>query len=368
MKFLLIILFITNVSLFSQNNSTESLIVVHYDEGSKAGLMQLIYKYNFVNNVFAGREELLTVVGRKGDKDYIRCDKGSNTLYKDRYLISSIGNIIDLQERKVIYDGSAKLVRCSNDSIIFYTNDIFKGKYYSYFDLKTNTYSEIKSLTFKALLGKDVEFDRRVVPYKLEYFPKNSPKVTLMNDAGHGSVMAGKSRLDIPLYWIDDNTFLFPNMKVSDLEGNIVKYNLITKTSKELGKFNSLSSTASEYKFSRGLNSMVEFYFKDKLYMINPTKETMLISNYKEVDGNFAVEVEAKANGRAVFFKGKDAGRNHFQLTNFKSTPNYAAIVKEIVMGDESYQQGLSVYNVHQMKWENIDAEEIASLVGWIKQ
>lgn len=368
MRFLLHILLICHVFVFAQNNTSESLIVVHYDESGKTGLVQLIYKYNFINNVYAGREELLSVIGRKGDKDYIRCDKGTNTLYKDRYLISSIGNIIDLQEKKVIYDGSAKLVRCSNDSIIYYTNDIFKGKYYSYFDLKTNTFSEIKSLTFKILLGKDVEFDRRTVPYKLEYFPKASPKVTLMQDAGHGSVMAGKARLDIPLYWIDDNTFLFPNMKVSDLEGSIVKYNLITKTSKELGSFNSLSTTTSAYQLTKGLNGAVEFYFKDKLYIINPIKETMLMSNYKEVDGSFSIEVDAKSNGRAVFYKGKDAGRNHFQLNNFKSTSNFAAIVKEIVMGDESYQQGLAVYNVNKNKWENIDAEEVAALVGWIKQ
>ena len=45
------------------------------------------------------------------------------------------------------------------------------------FDLKTNTYSEIKSLTFKAIIGQAVEFDRRTSPYKLEYFPVGKPKV-----------------------------------------------------------------------------------------------------------------------------------------------------------------------------------------------
>jgi len=37
-------------------------------------------------------------------------------------------------------------------------------------------------------------------------------------------------------------------------------------------------------------------------------------------------------------------------------------------MGDEAYQQGLSVFNVSKMKWENIDAEDVASLIGWIKK
>ena len=86
------------------------------------------------------------------------------------------------------------------------------------------------------------------------------------------------------------------------------------------------------------------------------------------MDNNFSVEVLPKSTGRAIFYKGKETGKNHFDLKNFKASANYAAIVKEIVMGDESYQQGLAVYNVAKGKWENIDAEDVASLVGWIKK
>lgn len=353
---------------FAQNNTGESLIVIHYDEGNKANLGQLIYRYNFVNNVYAGREQIMAVAGKKNSKDYIRCDVGQNTLYKDRYLISGIGNVIDLKEKKVLYDGSAKLVRCSNDSIIFFTNDIFKGKFYSYFNLKTNIYSEIKSLTFKAIVGQDVEFDRTKSPYKLLYYPQNKPKVVLMEDAGHGGVSSKAPKADIPIYWVDQNTFIFPNIKITDLEGSIVKYNLETKTSKVIGTFNSTANVPATYQLVNSVDCYIEFYFKNKLYCINPAKETMLLSNYKEIDKNFSVEVEPKSTGRAVYYKGKEIGRNHFDMKNFKTSSNYAALVKEIIMGDESYQQGMSVYNVTKAKWETIDGEEVVSLVGWIKQ
>jgi hypothetical protein len=351
----------------AQNNTDESLIVVHYDQANKENVMQLIYRYNFVNNEYVGREQIIAVEGRKNAKDYVRCDKGENTLYRDRYLISGTGNIIDLKEKKLLHDGCAKLVRCSNDSIIFIVNDVFKGKYYSYFDLKTNTYSEIKSLTFKAILGQHVEFDRKSSPYKLEYFPTGKEKSILMEDAGHGGVSSVDEKVNIPLYWIDENTFLFPYIKIPDLEGSIIKYNLLTKTAKALGTFNSLSKMPATYILVKGYNSYIEFYFKEKLFLINPVKETMLISNYKEVDANFAVEVEAKAKGRAIFYKGKEIGRNHFELNTFKTSVNYAAFLKEVVMGDESYQQGLSVYIVASGKWQNIVTIDIASVVGWIK-
>ncbi len=368
MRYLLHILLLCSVFGFAQNNTGESLIVIHYDEGNKANLGQLIYRYNFVNNVYAGREQIMAVAGKKNSKDYIRCDVGQNTLYKDRYLISGIGNVIDLKEKKVLYDGSAKLVRCSNDSIIFFTNDIFKGKFYSYFNLKTNTYSEIKSLTFKAIVGQDVEFDRTKSPYKLLYYPQNKPKVVLMEDAGHGGVSSKAPKADIPIYWVDQNTFIFPNIKITDLEGSIVKYNLETKTSKVIGTFNSTANVPATYQLVNSVDCYIEFYFKNKLYCINPAKETMLLSNYKEIDKNFSVEVEPKSTGRAVYYKGKEIGRNHFDMKNFKTSSNYAALVKEIIMGDESYQQGMSVYNVTKAKWETIDGEEVVSLVGWIKQ
>ena len=354
---------------FSQTTSDESLIVVHYDKEGKTELRQLIYRYNFINNIYTGREQIMAVVGRKNNKDYVRCDIGINTLYKDRYLITGIGNIIDLQEKKVIHDGTAKLVRCSNDSIIFYTNDAFKGKFYSYFNLKTNSYAEIKSLAFKLIYGQDVEFDRSSIPYKLYYYPQNKPKVLLMEDAGHEN-FSGKNNADgIPIYWIDDDSFLFPNVKMANLEGTVIKYTISTKTIKEIGPFKSSAQIPVFYKFVKGYaKNQVEFYFKDELYIINPVVETMLFSHYTEIDDSFSVEVHSKSTGRNVYYKAIDIGKKHFELINFKTSSNYAGIVKEIRMGDESYQQGIEVYNITKKKWESIDSEDVAALVGWIKK
>jgi len=367
LKFLAYIFIFISLAGLSQSG-TESLIVIHYDPSKKAELGQFIYRYNYVNNVYAGREKIMSVTGRKNDKDYVRCDKGDNVLYKDRYLISGLGNVIDLKEKKVLHDGTATLVRCSNDSIIFFTNDVFKGKFYSYFDLKTNTYEEIKSLTFKPIVGQDVEFDRSKSPYKLYYYPQNKAKVLLMEDAGHGGVSSTQKLAAIPIYWLDNSTFLFPNIKITNLEGSIVKYNLTTQSAKEIGKFNSTSNVPVNFKIQKANgNLLIEYYFKDKYYLVNPVKETMLQSNYKEIDSNFSIEIEQKATGRGIWYKGKEIGKDHFDLKNFKSSANYAAIVKEIVMGDESYQQGMSIYNVYKSKWESVDGEEVACLIGWIK-
>ena len=57
--------------------------------------------YHFLNGHYTGREEILTVSGKKDGKDNIRTDLGINTLYKNRYLITGIGNIIDLKDSTI---------------------------------------------------------------------------------------------------------------------------------------------------------------------------------------------------------------------------------------------------------------------------
>ncbi|MCW3077394.1 MAG: hypothetical protein JWO32_2003, partial [Bacteroidetes bacterium] len=88
------------------------LIVVHVVPEGKTEFKQKIYNYHFLNGRFTGREELLVVSGKKDGKDYIRTDIGNTTLYNNRYFITGIGNIIDLKEKKVLFDGRANLVRC----------------------------------------------------------------------------------------------------------------------------------------------------------------------------------------------------------------------------------------------------------------
>ena len=196
--FILSFLMFSFLNGFSQDAAPKhGLIVVHVETPIKAEFKQKIYNYHFLNGHFTGREEIITVNGKQGGKDYIRTDIGICSIYKDRYMITGIGNIIDLKEKKVLFDGRAQLVRCSNDSAIFYTNDFAKGKFYSVYNFKTNTYGEVKSLTFKAKIGQDVEYDKTTAPFKLNLYPPNKPKIELVKDAGYAQILSDGKTLDL---------------------------------------------------------------------------------------------------------------------------------------------------------------------------
>ena len=62
------------------------------------------------------------------------------------------------------------------------------------------------------------------------------------------------------------------------------------------------------------------------------------------------------------------SGKQALRLEKFKASDNYAALLREVVMGEETYQQGIAVYSTALMKWESIDGEEVAAMVGWLKK
>lgn len=368
--FLCVFTFICNRTSFSQNTSY-SLIVVHYDPASKGEFKQLVYSYRFLNGHYQGREELMSFKGRvkegKTEKDYIRTDLGTNILYKNRYLITGVGNIIDLKERKILFDQKANLVRCSNDSAIYYTNDAFKGKYYSVYNFTTNKFSEVKSLTFKAIQGQDIEFDRSAQPYKLNFYPVDKPKIVLSADAGYGQTTTDLKKTDISVWWLDKNTFVYPSFNKENTEITFVKVSIDSKVSAPVGKAG-IKQQNEQPGFTKIGPKQAQYNFGEKKFLVDVEKNTVTEMLYTNPENGFSVECKTNPYGHVIKLNGKEVGKYHFQIKNIRTEQNIAAIVKELVVGTESYQQGLSVWNNSKQAWQSVDAEEVIALIGWLKE
>jgi hypothetical protein len=367
---LLLITFFCKTKSFAQNVSY-TLIVVHYDPASKGEFKQLVYGYRFLNGHFQGRDELITFKGRvkegKTEKDYIRTDLGTNILYKNRYLITGIGNIIDLKEKKVLFDQKANLVRCSNDSAIYYTNDAFKGKFYSVYNFTTNKYAEVKSLTFKAVAGQDIEFDRSAQPYKLNFYPVDKPKIVLSTDAGYGQTNTESKRNDISVWWLDKNSFVYPNFNKDNTEITFVKVSIDTKASVPVGKA-SIKQQNEQPSFTKISKTQAQYNFGEKKFIVDVEKNTVTELQFTNPENGFSVECKTQPYGHIIKYNGKEVAKQHFQIKNLRTEQNIAVIVKELVVGTESYQQGLSVWNHSKQAWQSVDAEEVVALIGWIKE
>jgi hypothetical protein len=367
-KLLHFILLLFVATPFFSQEVKQGLIVVHFDPGGKAEFKQKIMTYHFLNGHYTGREEILTVSGKKDGKDNIRTDLGINTLYNNRYLLTGIGNIIDLKDKKVLFDGRANLIRCSNDSAIFYTNDVFKGKYYSVYNFKTNQYGEVKNLLFKPKVGQDIEFDKTTAPFKINLYPQNKPKVLLVADAGYGQQGTKENRVpDPPMYWIDNVNFVYSNFNKDNTEISFFKVNVESKSNSLIGKV-AVKPESQIAQVQKASNTQAIFFFGSKQILIDIAANTVTDLQFTKADHGFSFECKTNSYGHIVKLNDKDVGKYHFQPKNFKTETNIASIVKELVVGSESYQQGMAVWNFNKQGWESVDSEDVLTLVGWIKE
>lgn len=346
----------------------QNLIVVHIDPSAKTQFKQRIFSYKFLNGSFVGTEELLSVPGRREGKDYIRIDIGRSTIYKNRYLITGIGNIIDLVEKKVLVDGRAQLIKCENDSAVFYTNDIFKGKFYSVYDFKKQEYSEVKDLLFKPRLGKDVEFDKTTTPFKINYYPQGGAKVTVCEDAGYGQIgTKGGHVPDPPIYWIDNNTFIYPKFNKENTEVSFYKIGITLKESMLLGKVAIAPEAIPSEIYKLGEHQAL-MSLGARQILIDVKEKTVTELQLLNRGHDFSYECKPGPKGRAIQWKGQEIGRLHFNPMNFVTDTNIAALVKEINVGSESYQQGIAVWHADHKTWASVDADEILRVVGWVNE
>jgi hypothetical protein len=346
----------------------QGLIVAHYDNKGRTELKQKIYDYHFVNGNYIGREELITVSGLRDGKDFIRLDLGKNTIYKDRYLITSIGNIIDLKERKVLFEGKGKLLKCLNDSAIFYTNDISRGKFYSVYDFKNKKYAEVRDLSFKAIAGRDVEFDKSNTPYKLYLYPDNAAKVLLLADAGYGQIPAESGVGPDPvLWWLDNDNFVYAHFNMANTQIVFNKVNVESLKSTLVGKIE-IQPESSPAVLEMSDEKKAAMILGSSRICIDTEKNVVKTDDFSETENGFCYERIKNKDGYRVRLKEKEIGSFYFQPTNFRSSKNAIALVKELVIDTEAFHEGIVVWHEKNQTWKPIDCEEVISLAGWINE
>lgn len=370
MKFFTGIFFLAFIPFFSpaQPNVKQNLIVVHFEAASKTQFRQKIYSYHFLNGSFVGRDELLSFDARKEARDYIRTDRGHNTLYKERYLVTGIGNIIDLLDKKVLFDGKAKLVRCSNDSAVFYTNDAFKGKFYSVYDFKEKQYKEVKDVMFKPKLGRDVEFDKTAKPFTINYYPVGKPKITLSTDAGYGQEGTKDKYVPDPaMIWLDNDNFIYAHFNQAGTELSFYKINVDSKASTLMAKM-PVEKSSKEAELITLTPRQIVMQLGSKQFLIDLDSEAVMDLQASKPVSGFTYELKNSPTGRTIKLYNKETGKYNFEPEFFAAGDNIAVFVKEMVIGTDHYQQGLMVWNATRQKWEHVEAEEILTMIGWIKE
>lgn len=369
--FFLFTAFVLSAFCFAQKKV--SLIVAEYDDNASTNHLQHLVNYTFADGAMISREELLAIpmqkAGVKGD--YIRFDIGKNKMYRDRYVVTGIGNVIDLKTRKVLLEEKDEFVAFNGDSIIFHTNDIFKGKYYSVFNLKTEKYQKVEDANYNPLPRPAVEVDETTTPFVINAYATSGKKEMLVKDAGYGEaqpLIGDNVKRKFPIFWIDNASFLYANFSKDQHKAAIYKVGT-DKSAEKVAEIDEIPATAENTAFEFDAAGNIIYTCGKGRFMVDLKKKKAEPVVYEIIGNNFFVEsVENAKYGRAIKFESTETGKKWCRLDNAQTTNGYAAFQTDMVIGTDRYPQGVAVWNSITKKWTSLDISSLANIIGWVSE
>jgi hypothetical protein len=349
------------------------LLVAEYDADASVNHLQYLIKYVFIDGAKVSREEIIAIPTQKeGIKgNYVRFDIGKNKIYRNRYVVTSIGNIIDIKNKKLLLDQQATFIAFAGDSVIFHTDDIFKGNYYSIYNLKTEKYQKVENPNYNPSPVPDIEVDDISKPFIINFYDINEKQNVLVKDAGYGEaqpIIGDKAKRKLPLFWIDKRNFIYANFAKTQKVLSLYKVG-IDKSVEKIADIDSVPATTQNTFFEYDANDNIVYSCGKGRFIIDLKKKKANKIIYENIGNDFFVESVENINyGRKIKFGDIEIGKKWCRFDNAQTTKGYAAFQNDMVVGTERYSQGVAVWNNIAKKWTTLKVFELANIVGWVQE
>lgn len=349
------------------------LVLAEFDPQAATNHIVHLFRIPFTDGVPGPREKIMDVfTQQQGDKvPRIRFDLGRNQVYRNRYIITAYGQVVDIVDRKILVDTHDQFVKASGDSIVFYTDDIFRGQFYSVLDLKTGIYAKVSSALFNPLPGQDVEADCSQRNFRIYYYPPSAPKVEVVKDAGYGEDVAlipdGKPRL--PMYWVNTSEFVYPYYNSTHDIVTIYSVNYLTHEQKRIGAIDQLPENRHYTEFLVDPDGNIVYDCARGYFRIDLKKNAVEEMTTMHVGHGFEIAMEETPG------KGNEVKHDGSSIGYYFCTPKLAVTIDgaiafpyEIVMESERYLQGAEFWTKETAKWKTTGDSDMASVVGWTEE
>ncbi len=372
-KFSFLILLLSLFGAFYVPQKRVSLLVAEYDDNAATNHLQNLINYVFVDGAMISKETVISLPTQKAGVagNYVRFDLGKNRIYRNRYVVTGIGNVIDIKSKKLLVEERSDFVAFVGDSIVFHTNDIFKGKYYSVLNLKTEKFGKVENANYNPLPRPDIEVDETTKPFSISAYYVNGKQDILVKDAGFGEsqpLLGDDVKRKFPIFWLDNNSFLYANFPKNQQSAVIYKVN-INHVIEKVGEITEIPATAANAFFELSSDGNVVYSCGKGRFLIDLKKKVATKVLFEPLGNNFFVESDENPKyGRTIKYETDEAGKKWCRLDNAKTTSGYVAFQSEIVMGEDRYPQGVVVWNTTTKKWTTLDITSLSDIVGWVEE
>lgn len=350
-----------------------SLLVAEYDDNAASNNMQHLVNYHFLDGAMVSKETVISLPTKKAGVtgNYVRFDLGINRIYRNRYVVTGIGNVIDIKTKKLLVFERGDFVAFRGDSIVFRTNDIFKGKYFSVLDLRTEKFGKVDNPNYNPIQRPDIEVDETTKPFSISAYYVTGKQDILVKDAGYGEaqpLLGDDVKRKFPIFWLGNNSFLYANFSKNQQSAIIYKVSINHEIEK-LGEITEIPATAQSAFFEFSSDGGIVYSCGKGRFSVDLKKKTVTKLLFQPIGNSFFIESDENPKyGRTIMYEIDVAGKKWCRLDNAKTTSGYAAVQAEIVMGEDRYPQGVAIWNTSTKKWTTLDITNLSDIVGWVEE
>jgi hypothetical protein len=297
-----------------------------------------------------------------------RFDIGRNFIYNNRWLVTGNGDIIDLVQKKTVIQTHDRFIRSGTDSLIFYTNDITRGKYYSVFHTKTGAYTQVAKAGWKAQPGRDVEADCTTQPFHIYEYPASAPKIERVADAGCGenlSLQPG-THPACPIMWLNNNQFLFPKYTNNGKTLEIVLVDLSATAQTVLGRITDVPPSTLPFRFLYGENSQLLFFCGKGWFEIDMAAKNLQTQPALNLGNGFSVGLQSyPLQGNPIYYRGQTIGTYFCDPEMIYTAPGAIAFCADHIIGEQRFRKGIAAWTVSAGMWKWVGDGDVAAVCGW---
>lgn len=354
--------------LCSSGSATEpALVFVSYDSGETGAHFQHLN----TAQPAAPRTitELLALpVPTAANRGATRFDIGRNFIYNNRWLVTGNGDIIDLVQKKTVVQTHDRFIRTGTDSLLFYTNDITRGKYYSVFHTQTGTYAQVTKPGWKARPGRDAEADCTIQPFRIFEYPTSAPKIERVPDAGCGEDLSlqPNAKPACPILWLSQSQFLFPKFTENGKTLEIVRVDVATHTQTMLGKLTDVPPATSPFRFLSGENNQLLFFCGKGWYEIDLKNNSLLSQPRLNLGNDFSVGLQSyPLQGNPIYYRTQTIGTYFCDPEMIYTAPGAIAFCADHVIGGQRFRKGIAAWTASAGMWKWVGDGDVAAVCGW---
>jgi hypothetical protein len=350
-SFAIILLFSSVIAPIATQERSFSLILFESDQGEKG-----YFRYQFKNGEMISKDPFIIPKALRS-----RLDHGFD-IYRNRYFITSLGDVIDAVSGRIIFEGRGALVSLERDLLFIDKND---GKQFIYYDLSSHRKSWVlkkpSTSCDDAQLSPSWKIAISGCNDGIWFQYPNGRKKHMEGRFSLGGTWSCSDMPKPPVVWADNNNILTRSgnwLVLVDLNNKIERLVEIIIQEDEI------PACGPELRIDR--NYQIYYTAVNKAWRIDVKKRSFEPYLWEPQGDGFEIEYSRNDTyGHRIRYLGEEIGR-FWCGTDAFTAPGYLAFIYGPVGSNLGYNEGVKVWSAANNRWATIKSFD-AQIVGWLE-